>query len=156
VQLSTHTMLSLCQTSPTHEAVPRNTVYIYCYIQQSQADNLGVALPPFGDSPQFYLNPQHCKYHIPERYILTKCTIKLHIKISYLFPLQNLMCSFILLSKSVSETEVCGITKLVLYIHYILYKFKIIFCLALHINVSRQPQGSVETGLACTKEHHLR
>lgn len=149
-------MLSLCQTSPTHAAVPCNTVYIYCYIQQSQADNLGVALPPFRDIPLFYLNPQHCKYHVPERYMLIKCTINLHIKISYLFPLQNLTCSFILLSITVFETEVCGITKLDLYIHYILYKFEIIFCLALHINISRQLQGSVQTGLAWTKEHHLR
>jgi len=68
--------------------------------------------------------------------------------------MQNLTCSFILLGKTVSETEVHGITRLLLYIHYILYKFKIIYCLALHINISRQPQCSVETVLACTKKHH--
>jgi hypothetical protein len=66
----------------------------------------------------------------------------------------NVLIYFV--EQNLSEAEVCGITKLVLYIHYILYKFKTIFCLVLHMNVSREPQVSAETGLACTKEHHLR
>jgi len=42
---------------------------------------IGVALPPSGDIPLLYLSLQHCIYHVLETYILTKCAIKLHIKI---------------------------------------------------------------------------